>query len=114
MRDSLARRGDAWLFLAVGLCFLVAGARTGDLFSVVLGVLSLINAAIRFLGVHDRARERRQERLEARYAGRRIPPRPDEVPRWFSPDNPPGWYLDPASNEPAYWSELGWRTPVST
>jgi hypothetical protein len=57
-----------------------------------------------------RAQERRRQRLEAKYASRPTPVQPDHPPRWGSPDNPPGWYLNPATNEPAYWSEIGWRT----
>jgi alpha-beta hydrolase superfamily lysophospholipase len=57
-----------------------------------------------------RAQERRRQRLEAKYASQPIPAQPDNLPRWFSPDNPPGWYLNPATNEPAYWSEIGWRS----
>lgn len=57
-----------------------------------------------------RAQERRRQRLEAKYASQPIPAQPDNLPRWFSPDNPPGWYLNPATNEPAYWTEIGWRS----
>ena len=58
----------------------------------------------------QRAQERRRRRMEEKYGSRSIPAQPDNPPRWFSPDNPPGWYLNPAINEPAYWSEIGWRT----
>ena len=57
-----------------------------------------------------RAQVRRRQRLEAKHESRPIPVQPDSLPRWFSPDHPPGWYLNPATNEPAYWSEIGWRT----
>lgn len=57
-----------------------------------------------------RMQERRRRRLEAKYASRPTPAQPDNVPHWSSPDHPPGWYLNPATNEPAYWSEIGWRT----
>jgi hypothetical protein len=57
-----------------------------------------------------RGQERRRQRLEAKYASRPTPAQPEHPPRWCSPDNPPGWYLNPATNEPAYWSEIGWRT----
>ena len=62
----------------------------------------------------SRAQVRRRQRLEAKYGSRPIPPQPDNLPRWFSPDNPPGWYLNPATGEPAYWSEIGWRTERTT
>lgn len=56
-----------------------------------------------------RMHERRRRQLETKYASRPIPAQPDSLPRWFSPDQPPGWYLNPATDEPAYWSEIGWR-----
>ena len=76
-------------------------------FWLVMSIAWLLLAFFRN-NIPQQAQERRQ-RLEARYASRPIPAQPDNLPRWFGPDNPPGWYLNPATSEPAYWSEIGWR-----
>ena len=67
-------------------------------FWLAMSVAWMLNALFRNNTL--RAQERRRQRLEAKYASRPIP---------AQPDNPPRWYLNPATNEPAYWSEIGWR-----
>jgi hypothetical protein len=114
VRESLHIRWDAWFFLLFGVGFLVTAVVLGGTFGYIIGVLNLVNAGLRFSGIQDRGLERRRERLEAKCAAQVIPPQPDDLPRWFSPDNPPGWYVNPATDEPAYWSELGWRYSRST
>jgi hypothetical protein len=109
----MSKRGASIALLLLGVSFLAMAAIGGNIFLALVGVGYLVNAALYFFGFRDRANERRQARLEAKYGGRPIPAQPDDLPHWFSPDNPPGWYLNPASGEPAYWSELGWRRPVS-
>jgi len=95
----------AWAVLGV---WALAEAKygTGTLW-LVMSVAWLLLAFFRD-NIPQRAQER-QQRLEAKFASRPIPAQPDNLPRWFGPDNPPGWYLNPATNEPAYWSEIGWR-----
>jgi hypothetical protein len=110
----LGGHGAAAGLLFFGICWLAFAAIDGRVGSALLAVGYLIAAVLRFFGIPEQNRERSRQRLEAKYATQAIPPQPASPPRWFSPDNPPGWYLDPASNEPAYWSELGWRTPAST
>jgi hypothetical protein len=90
------------LFGVIWLAFAVVDGRIS---SALLAVGYLIVAVLRFLGIPEQNRDRSRQRLA---------PRPANLPRWFSPDNPPGWYLNPASNEPAYWSELGWRNPAAS
>jgi hypothetical protein len=114
MTWSMRGRGAAVAFLLLGICWLAFAAADGRIGSVLLAVGYLIVAVLHFFGIPEQKRERSRQRLEAKYATQAIPPQPDNPPRWFSPDNPPGWYLNPASNEPAYWSVLGWRNPVST
>lgn len=101
-------------FAALGI-WALAEARygTGALW-LLLSVGWMLNA--RFPNYTLRAQERRRQRLEAKYASQPVPVQPDHPPRWCSPDNPPGWYLNPATDEPAYWSEIGWRptTPRPT
>lgn len=113
-KRSLRGNGPAVAFLLFGVCILVMAAIVGSITLAILGVGYLINAVQRFFGVGDRAQERRRKRLEARYATQAIPTQPESPPRWFSPDNPPGWYLHPVTDELAYWSELGWRNPPPT
>jgi len=99
-------------FAALGIWALAeAKYGTGTLW-LVMSVAWLLLAFFRNES-QQRAQERRRQRLEAKYGSRPIPPQPDNLPRWFSPDNPPGWYLNPATDEPAYWSEIGWRTKES-
>jgi hypothetical protein len=94
-------------FAALGI-WALAEARYGTgTFWFVMSVAWMLNALFRNNTL--RAQERRRQRVEAKYASRPIPAQPDNLSRWFSPDNPPGWYLNPATNEPAYWSEIGWR-----
>jgi hypothetical protein len=114
MKGALRRHGAAAAFLLLAVIWLAFAVVDGRISSALLAVGYLIVAVLRFLGIPEQNRDRSRQRLEAKYATQVIPPRPANLPRWFSPDNPPGWYLNPASNEPAYWSELGWRNPAAT
>ena len=114
MEGVLRKHGAAAGLLLLGICWLAFAAVDGRVGSALRAVGYLIAAVLRFFGIPEQNRKRSRQRLEARYATQAIPLQPADPPRWFSPDNPPGWYLNPASNEPAYWSELGWRHPAST
>jgi hypothetical protein len=95
-------------FAALGIWALAEAKYGTGTFWLVMSVAWMLLALFRNNTL--RAQERRQQRLEAKYASRPTPGQPNHPPRWCSPDNPPGWYLNPATNEPAYWSEIGWRT----
>jgi hypothetical protein len=109
MKQWMRRYGAAALFLLLGVFRLVIAGIDGDLTEALLGVGYLIAAVLLFFRIPDRAIERSRKRMKAKYAGRAIPPPHDSPPRWSSPDNPPGWYLNPATGAPGYWTELGWR-----
>lgn len=114
MKRWVRSYGVAGSFLLLGVVWLVMAMTGGGVRQTLFGVAYVIVAVLRFFRVPDRARERSRQRLEAKYA--KSPPsvaQEDNPPRWFSPDNPPGWYRNPATGDPAYWSELGWRTRTS-
>jgi hypothetical protein len=84
----------------------------GAYYMVAAAVWALFAVFVNTLRARRRpGEERRRKRLEERYGSRPIPPPPAHPLRWSSPDNPPGWYLNPATKEPGYWSELGWWSP---
>ena len=95
-------------FASLGIWALAEAKYSTGTFWLVMSVAWMLNALFRNNAL--RAQERRRQRLEAKYASQPIPVQPDHPPRWCSPDNPPGWYLNPATNEAAYWSEIGWLT----
>lgn len=99
-------------YAALGVWSLAEAKYDTGAFWLAIGVAWMLLAFFR--NDTRQAQERRRQRLEAKYGSRPIPPQPDNLPRWFSPDNAPGWYLNPATNEPAYWSEIGWRTKESS
>ncbi|HXS34635.1 MAG TPA: hypothetical protein VN758_12760 [Solirubrobacterales bacterium] len=101
-------------FASLGIWALAEAKYGTGAFWLALSAAWMLNALFRNNTL--RAQERRRQRLETKYASRPIPAQPDNPPRWCSLDNPPDWYLNPATNEPAYWSEIGWRTkePSST
>ena len=86
-------------FAALGIWALAeAKYGTGTLW-LVMSVAWMLSALFRNNTL--RAQERRRQQAEAKYASRPIPAQPDNLPRWFSPDNPPGRNPNPATNEPA-------------
>jgi hypothetical protein len=106
----MRRYGAAGVFLFLGVSWLVTAGVDWEVKSAVVGVLCLTTAVLHFFRVPDRAQERWKRRLEAKYGELGpIARQPDNLPLWFSPDNPPGWYRNPATEAPEYWSELGWR-----
>jgi len=98
-------------FAALGIWALAEAKYGTGAFWLAISVAWMLNALFRNNTL--RAQENRRQRLEERYGSRPTPAQPDHPPRWCSPDNPPGWYLNPATNEPAYWSEIGWRPKES-
>lgn len=101
-------------FLLLGVVWLVMAVTGGGIRQTLFCVAYVTLAVLHFFRAPDRARERSRQRLEAKYASSQsIVAQEDNPPRWFSPDNPPGWYRSPGTDEPAYWSELGWRTRTS-
>jgi hypothetical protein len=72
----------------------------------------VMSVAWMLLALHPAGAERRRQRLEASTRHDRSQRSRTTLPVGAAriTDNPPGWYLNPATNEPAYWSEIGWRT----
>jgi hypothetical protein len=112
----LRREGKKWLIRAFAAVSVLLGvyrlASGGDVESILLGAIYVVLGVVWFVRAPRMAEERAfaaggwsgSGRPEEWAIGKR-----DDFPRWFSPDNPPGWYRDPRTGEPAYWSQQGWR-----
>jgi hypothetical protein len=108
-----AERRRKWLVYAFAAFWLLLGIVRlwdgGDTESIVLGVSYLAIAVVWFIRAPTIARQWSPPRSGAKPAEWEATSEKDELPRWFSPDNPPGWYRNPANGEPRYWSNNGWR-----